>query len=169
MNYQRQVNELQQQLINQLCTITDRPDGWLPHLVFVEEEGYDSIGLGSPVYKEYRLVDFKTDGSCTLRDLIDGEDDTERQLSEINIDWLVTVLNYYDELSEKEQEQVSEPELRVFLFSTDMPRNISDTELIKLWNDRDESIEVYNPDEFAERINDESFNDIENWVRFIKC
>lgn len=169
MNYQKQVNQLQQQIINQLCTITDRPVGWLPHLVFVEEECDDENGFGTPVYNPYRLVDFNSDGSCTLRNLIDGEDDSEHQLSEINIDWLVTVLNYYDELFEKEQEPVSEPELRVFLFSIDMPRNISDTELIKLWNDRDESIEVYNPDEFAERINDESFNDIENWVRFIKC
>ncbi len=169
MNYQKQVNELQQQLINQLCTITDRPDGWLPHLVFVEEEGCDSIGLGSPVYKEYRLVDFKTDGSCTLRDLIDGKDDTERHLSEINIDWLVTVWNYYHELSGQRQESDTKPELRVFLFSIDMPRNIPNTELIKLWSDRDEGIEVCTPDEFAERINDESFNDMNKWVRFIKC
>lgn len=168
MNYQKRVNELQQQLINQLCTITDRPDGWLPHLVFVEEEGDDENGFGMPVYNAYRLVDFNADGSCTLRNLITGEDDTECHLSEINIDWLVTVWNYYYELSEKRQEPNTEPELKVFLFSIDMPRNISDAELIRLWNDNDDSIEVCTPDEFAERINDESFNDMENWVRFIK-
>lgn len=168
MNYQKQVNELQQQLINQLSAITDRPEGWLPHLVYVEEEGDDENGFGMPVYNAYRLVDFESDGRCTLRDLITGEDDTERHLSEINIDWLVTVWNYYHELSEKEQEPETGLELRVFLFSIDMPRNISDVELIRLWNDNDDSIEVCTPDEFAERINDESFNDMENWVRFIK-
>lgn len=168
MNYQKRVNELQQQLINRLCTITDRPDGWLPHLVFVEEEGDDENGFGIPVYNAYRLVDFKSDGRCTFRDLITSEDDTERHLSEINIDWLVTVWNYYYELSEKRQEPETEPELKAFLFSIDIPRNISDAELIRCWNDNDDSIEVCTPDEFAERINDESFNDMENWVRFIK-
>lgn len=168
MNYQKQVNELQQQLITRLSAITDRPEGWLPHLVYVEEEGDDENGFGMPVYNAYRLINFNLNGDCTLRNLITGEDDTERHLSEINIDWLVTVWNYYHELSGKKPEPVSEPELRVFLFSIDLPRNISDAELIKLLNDNDDSIEVCTPDEFAARINDESFNDTECWVRFIK-
>lgn len=168
MNYQKQVNELQQQLINRLSAITDRPEGWLPHLVYVEEDGDDENEFGMPVYNAYRLVDFESDGRCTLRNLITGEDDTERHLSEINIDWLVSVWNYYHELSEKTPEPVSEPELKAFIFSIDLPRNLSDGELIKLWNNNDGSVEVYTPDEFAERINDDSFNDMENWVRFIK-
>ncbi len=168
MNYQKQVNKLQQQLISRLSAITDRPEGWLPHLVYIEEEGDDENGFGMPVYNAYRLVDFETDGRCTLRNLITGKDDTERHLSEINIDWLVSVWNYYHELSGKESESVSEPELKVFLFSIDIPRNISDVELIKLWNDGSETIEVCTPEEFTERINDESFNDLECWVRFIK-
>ena len=93
MNYQKQVNELQQQLITRLSAITDRPDGWLPHLVYVEEEGDDENGFGTPVYNSYRLIDFNLNGDCTLRNLITGEDDMERHLSEINIDWLVTVWN----------------------------------------------------------------------------
>lgn len=169
MNYQKQVNELQQQLIARLSAITDLPEGWLPHLVYVEEEGDDEKGFGMPVYNAYRLVNFNSDGDCTLRNLITGEDDTERHLSEINIDWLVTVWNYYHELSEKKPEAVSEPELRAFLFSINMSRNISDEKLIELWNGNGDSIEVCTPDEFAERINDESFNDMDNWVRFIKC
>lgn len=168
MNYQKQVNELQQQLIARLSAITDLPEGWLPHLVYVEEEGDDEKGFGMPVYNAYRLVNFNSDGDCTLRNLITGEDDTERHLSEINIDWLVTVWNYYHELSGKNPEPISEPELSVFIFSIDLPRNLSDGELIKLWNDNDGSVEVCTPDEFAERINDDSFNDMENWVRFIK-
>lgn len=168
MNYQKQVNELQQQLINQLSAITDRPDGWLPHMVFVEEECDDENGFGMPVYNPYRLVDFNADGSCTLRGFVDSEDDTERHLSEINIDWLVTVWNYYHELSEKEQEPETGPELRAFLFSIDMPCDISDAELIRLWYDNDDRIEVCTPGEFAERINDESFDDQHNWIRFIK-
>lgn len=168
MNYQKQVNELQQQLIARLSAITDRPKGWLPHLVYVEEDGDDENKFGMPVYNAYRLVDFESDGRCTLRNLITGEDDTERHLSEINIDWLVTVWNYYHELSGNKPEPISEPELRAFLFSIDLPRNVSDAELIKLLNDNDDSIEVCTPDEFAARINDESFNDMECWVRFIK-
>lgn len=92
-------NQLQNDVIAKLSAITDRPDGWLPHLVFVEEESEDQNNHGAPVYNAYRLVDFKPDGSCTLRNTITNEDDTERHLSEINIDWLMTVLNWYGELA----------------------------------------------------------------------
>ncbi|MCM0193965.1 hypothetical protein [Bacteroides fragilis] len=92
-------NQLQNDVIAKLSAITDRPDGWLPHLVFVEEESEDQNNHGAPVYNAYRLVDFKPDGSCTLQNTITNEDDTERYLSEINIDWLMTVLNWYGELA----------------------------------------------------------------------
>ena len=85
MTFATRFNQLQNDIIAKLMAITDRPDGWLPHLVFVEEEGED----GAPVYNKYRLVDFKTDGSCTLRNAITNEDDRERHLSEINIDWFL--------------------------------------------------------------------------------
>lgn len=103
MNFTTRFNQLQNDIIANIAVITDRPDGWLPHTVFVEEEGEDRNGAGTPVYKEYQLVDFKPDGSCTLRDISTNEDDAERQLSEINIDWLMTVYGYYCDLSEEHE------------------------------------------------------------------
>lgn len=106
MTPQEQAKSLTDKIIANLCRITKRPDGWLPHIVFVEEEGED----GAPVYNQYRLVDFKTDGSCTLQNAITNEDDGERHLSEVNIDWLVAVLNWYEELTINENtDSLSEP------------------------------------------------------------
>lgn len=99
MTFTTRFYQLQNDIIANLSVITDRPDSWLPHKVFVEEEGDD----GAPIYKEYQLVDFKPDGSCTLRDISTNKDDTERQLSEINIDWLMTVYRYYCDLSEEQE------------------------------------------------------------------
>lgn len=97
--------QLQNDIIANLTVITDRPDSWLPHKVFVEEEGDD----GAPIYKEYQLIDFKPDGSCTLRDASTNEDDAERHLSEINIDWLMTVYGYYCDLSEEHETLNADP------------------------------------------------------------
>ncbi len=36
---QEQVKSLTDKIISSLCRITERPDGWLPHIVYVEEEG----------------------------------------------------------------------------------------------------------------------------------
>lgn len=109
MAFATRLNQLQIDIIANLTVITDRPDGWLPHTVFVEEEGEDRNGAGTPVYKEYQLVDFNPDGSCTLRDNSTNEDDSERHLSEINIDWLMTVYGYYCDLSEEQEALSSEP------------------------------------------------------------
>ena len=89
MTFATRFNELQTDIIANIMAITDRPDGWLPHTVFVEEEGEDRNGAGTPVYKEYQLIDFKPDGSCVLRNTTTGKDETDRQLSEINIEWLL--------------------------------------------------------------------------------
>lgn len=101
MTFTTRFNQLQTDIIANLAVITDRPDGWLPHTVFVEEEGENRNGAGTPIYKEYQLVDFKLDGSCTLRDTTTGESETNRHLSEINIDWLMTAYGYYQDLSEE--------------------------------------------------------------------
>ena len=98
MKISEKINDLHNELVARISAITDRPEGWLPHLVFVEEEGEDRIRAGTPVYKEYRLMDFKADGTCTLRSTISDQEE-ERHLSEINIDWLNTVLNWYADLS----------------------------------------------------------------------
>lgn len=101
MTFTKRFNQLQTDIIANITAITDRPDGWLPHTVFVEEEGEDRNEAGTPVYKEYKLIDFQPDGSCTLRDTTTGEDETDRHLSEINIDWLMTLYGYYQDLSEE--------------------------------------------------------------------
>lgn len=94
MSFTTRFNQLQNDIIARLSIIKDRPDDWLPHTVYVEEED-----INGNRYNTYRLVDFKSDGSCTLQDCITGENDAERDLSEINIDWLMTVYRYYCDLS----------------------------------------------------------------------
>lgn len=39
MTPQEQVKSLTYKIISNLCRITERPNGWLPHIVYVEEEG----------------------------------------------------------------------------------------------------------------------------------
>ena len=38
MTPQEQEKNLSQNIIDSLCRTTKRPDGWLPHIVFVEED-----------------------------------------------------------------------------------------------------------------------------------
>lgn len=95
-------NQAEQSLVTQLQNLTDRfvaelsrlplrPDGWLPHVVYVEEEG------DYPVYTMYKLEEIREDGSCVLFNPETGERFTDRHLYEINIDWLDTVLRWYYE------------------------------------------------------------------------
>lgn len=104
MNYTTRFNQLKNDIVANIAIITARPDGWLPHTVFIIEDWKDGI----PIYKSYQLVDFKSDDSCTLRDTSTNEDDNERQLSEINIDSLMTVFRDYCDLSEEQEEVSSE-------------------------------------------------------------
>lgn len=94
---QEQVKNIIDKLIADLCHITERPDDWLPHTVYVEEEGEDANSFGMPVYTMYKLEDYKADGVCTLYNPQTGER-RSGHLYEINIDWLVTVWNRYLEL-----------------------------------------------------------------------
>lgn len=81
--------------MDSLCHISERPDGWLPHIVFVEEEGED----GYPCYVRYNLIDYHADGTCTLQRPNTDVQEIDRELCEINVDWLITVWNWYVELS----------------------------------------------------------------------
>lgn len=94
---QEQVKSITDKLIADLCRITERPDDWLPHTVYVEEEAEDASCFGMPVYTMYKLEDYKADGSCTL---YNPQTDERRggHLYEINIDWLITVWHRYREL-----------------------------------------------------------------------
>ena len=95
MTPQEQERKLSQNIIDSLCHISEHPDGWLPHIVFVEEEGED----GYPCYVRYNLLDYHADGTCTLQRPNTDVQETDRELREINVDWLITVWNRYVELS----------------------------------------------------------------------
>lgn len=270
MTPQEQVKHLSQNIIASLCQVSERPDGLLPHIVYVEEEGRD----GYPCYVRYRLIDYRSDGSCTLQNPGTNAQETDRHLSEINIDWLVTLWNYYKELcieqhlhSVMDEEQVkpnlppfrdgdfvrltddaiaeirrifgdtpadyrrnmllqvkymrqngadsswhigvqdiheddvqefdsvflrsataddiislsSKERFYAFIWSCNhLNRNVSDAELLEAWrngpsrstiDEEDETeyeVERLTLDELAERINDEHFNDTEDYVRFIQ-
>ena len=92
MTPQEQVKSLTDKLIANLCRTTKRPDGWLPHIVYVEEEG------DYPVYNRYELLDYTPEGICTLYNPRTDSRKNDFHLSEINIDWLITVWNRYIEL-----------------------------------------------------------------------
>lgn len=225
MTPQEQERKLSQNIIDSLCRITDRPDGWLPHIVFVEEEGED----GYPCYVRYNLIDYHADGTCTLQRPNTDVQETDRELCEINVDWLITVWNWYVELSIEQktwkdhavevllqnsnadeglirefveehwqnllldkdnskafenwlhQDESKEPRYYAFIWNCcHLDRNISDEQLLEAWRngpsrsttDEDDEteyeVERLTLDELAERINDECFNDNENYVRFIQ-
>lgn len=89
MTPQEQAKSLTDKIIDNLCRITERPEGWLPHIVYVEEEG------DYPVYNRYELIDYAPDGSCILYNPRTDSRENGFHLSEINIDWLITVWNRY--------------------------------------------------------------------------
>ncbi len=92
MTPQEQAKSLTDKIIANLCRTTKRPEEWLPHIVYVEEEG------DYPVYNRYELIDYAPDGSCTLYNTRTDSWENGFHLSEINIDWLITVWNRYIEL-----------------------------------------------------------------------
>lgn len=225
MTPQEQQKNLSQNIVDSLCRITERPDGWLPHIVFVEEEGWD----GYPCYNRYRLIDFQANGNCTLLNPTTQLQATDHHLSEINMDWLITLWNLYVELSIEQKiwkdravemllQNSDADEMRIREFVNEhwqnllldkdnieafkewlsaeeqvksgqyafvwncghLDRSVSDTQLIAAWqngpsrsviDDEDTSeyeVERLTLDELAERINDECFNDNENYIRFIQ-
>ena len=78
MTPQEQQQKLSQNIVDSLCHISERPDGWLPHIVFVEEEGED----GYPCYVRYNLIDYHADGTCTLQRPNTDVQETDRELCE---------------------------------------------------------------------------------------
>ncbi|WP_289764514.1 hypothetical protein [uncultured Duncaniella sp.] len=94
-----QLRGLSNAFISALSSLPLRPDGWLPHIVYVEEES------DYPVYTMYKLEEIRKDGSCVLFNPKSGERFNDRHLYEINIDWLDTVLRrYYECCPEQENE-----------------------------------------------------------------
>lgn len=98
MKLQEKQKELEQEIIANLRVIPKKPEGLLPHTVYVEEEGEDDEHHGIPVYTAYKLEEIRPDGSCMLYNPGSRECFPCRHLYEINIDWLVTVWERYLEL-----------------------------------------------------------------------
>lgn len=264
MTSQEQINQMTERLVASLCRITERPAGWLPHIVFVEVEGTD----GYPCYVRHCLEDYRPDGSCTLYNSQASVREADWHLREINIDWLVTLWNRYEELCAEQQlipvadsqlpfkngdfvrltdeaiaevrkafgdgpadyrrnmlfqvrhvqqdkedgswhvrvQDIHEDDVQEFAGSNLRPvtaddllefsdkgqlyafvwdcsffgRNETDEKIIEMWkngparslndeeDDTEYEVERITPDELAERINDEMFNDLESYVRFIR-
>lgn len=166
MNYQQKLQNLRKEIIAKLTSITDRPEGWLPHTVYVEQEGADNQGRGIPVYTEYKLLNYFPDGECELLNVALNEVEPGG-LCEIEIEWLITVLNYYGELTGERIEDDPQKELRAFTFSTEL-RNITDDELRSRWRNNDPQIKSYLPSGFAALLNDELFDEQNYYVRFLE-
>lgn len=99
-----QLRALYKSYVDTLSSLPKRPEGWLPHIVYVEEVCDDFEGFGMPCYTRYRLEEINQDGTCILYNEVANER-IEAGLEEINIDWLDSVLNWYYECLVNEKEQ----------------------------------------------------------------
>lgn len=172
MKLSDKTGKVQEELINALCNITDMPESVLPHLVFVEEED----DKGEPTYNKYSLIRIIPEHkSCILSIPHSGKANEEERkeeefsLSTINIDWLEVIWKRYLECAhivEKEEQQ-----LYAFVWHFEhMGHNVPDEEILRAWKLQDHNeyrVEKFTLDAFAEYLNGERFNDLENYVRFI--
>jgi hypothetical protein len=166
MSLQKRLNELHEEIIAALCSIREFPDGLLPHCVYVEEETEKSLPSGNSVYAAYCLTKIFPDGSCMLENPETGKEE-KRSLREISIEWLITVWDYYRDLSGLREPEAVKTQLYAFLYPLKhFDRNVTDSEILSGW--ADSFVEKLTPDELAARINDECFDDTNLWIRFIE-
>lgn len=167
MKLSEKAGAVQKELIDALCNIKGMPKGFLPHPVFIEEENDE----GEPVYNKYKLVNIISEReSCILYNPRTKDiEDEEFFLKAIDIDWLETVWKWYLECANIQEKE--EPKLYAFVWHLEhMDRNASDEEILKAWELQDNekyNVNKYTPEAFAELINDERFNDLEYFIRFI--
>jgi hypothetical protein len=93
MSFQKEARGLLERVVSSLNGIKAVPGDLLPHTVFVEEEQD-----GEPVYNRYQLTKLLPNGKCVLYNPKDNLSE-ERDLSEIGLDWLITIWNWYLDLS----------------------------------------------------------------------
>lgn len=99
-------------------------------------------------------------------------EETEMHLSDINIDWLVTLWMWYEELIYPEKpDLIPEKRLSAFLYPAGrFERNAVNEEIIadyEMDGEQTPCVEKYTPDEFAAMLNDgERLQDM--YVRFIE-
>jgi len=84
-----------QNIIDAICSIKIKPEGLLPHTVFVEETN----GKGNPEYGKYQLLDIDPiEKNCIIFD-VETSFQEEISLESVNVDWLITIWNRYLELT----------------------------------------------------------------------
>ena len=164
------VRELQKLLAGLLCEIPISKAA-LPHTVFAEEEDEH----GNPAFIRYRLTSINpTNGTCLLKDETGKE--TNRPLTDINTDWLAILLDRCYELMPRKKTESpklsTDKELWAFLYPCKrFQRDTPDWRIIagyEIYNDKVPAVKKLTPDELAERLNSEMFNDQEFYVRFIE-
>lgn len=170
MDSTSKIRDLQKQIIQLLCSTTI-PKETLPHTVFVEEVD----DKGDPTYTKYLLVSInRKKETCVLRDMTEREEDFN--LTDINIDWLVTVLDRSYELKPRKKREFpetdSKKEFWAFLYPySRFQRDTTDKKIVagyEKYNHKEPEVEKLTPDELAEKINDNQFNNEEYYVRFIE-
>lgn len=93
MKAQEEIKVIETELINRLCWIPD-PEIILPHMVFIE----DVNEKGEPEYYHCTLEAInQEEQTCTLLNHSNGERSANWGLTAINIDWLVTLWDWYKE------------------------------------------------------------------------
>lgn len=84
--FKEQQDDLVKDVVKNLCQIKDTSH-LLPHVVYIEEEDEN----GEPEYNKYTLIEIRNDGGCSVLDCNGIRIDQMYSLSDINIDWLITV------------------------------------------------------------------------------
>lgn len=195
MSFTSKRDQLHLEIIAKLSEITECPNEFLPHTVYVEDESRDE----HPLYHRYKLTAIQNEGLCTLLDPATRISE-ERCMSEINVDWLICLWNHYQNLCADQKIQPvpeqSEKELWAFVWNYNhMDRNAADDEILSAWKngparsadeeilsawesgpsrgsdeeeDEEYEVEKLTPDEFAAYCNDGFFNDSNQHVRFIE-
>lgn len=172
MNTKNVVDKIQEEIIDDICRIKDTTD-LLPHTVYVEEVNDD----GDPQYKAYLLTKLlsgvdanfpSVSRSCILLNLKTGEEE-QHYLSEICLDWLVTIWEHYEEVQVKKLSQ----QPSVFIYPKKrFEHNVSDEEIVSAFYDDVSDIHPHirrlTLAEFADEINEGGFDGCSFWVRFIE-
>lgn len=97
----QEINQLIYKIVTSLSDITECPEGWLPHTVWVEEE---SKTTGDPTFCQYMLEKIHPNGTCDLYNPDIGKIEHEGfPLNEINVEWLAILWERYIELSMEQQ------------------------------------------------------------------
>lgn len=165
MELHKRLSNIEQEIIDAICSIKVMPEGLLPHTVFVEETN----GKGEAVYVKYQMIDMNpVEQNCIIYDQENNYQE-EISLNAVSTDWLITIWNRYLELS---GENEPEPKtLSVFLYPSErFERNATDEEIIADYETDeglDPCVEKYTLDEFAAMLNNEGFINQNLYARFI--